>query len=365
MPADPRIDQGGPQGGDRSQLAPKPAEHRLVLFRVDIPGSQLRLRQAQYGARHLWRQRRIIQQPALKQPAYAAVELAGVHVMMTGHLGHHKPAPVWNRKRRLFVGEAHVVSSHPLPVNRPGNGEEDLVNHVHPDGLRRDAHAETAVLGRRGRQRRPETVCCAAITHHGHLDRRAARPYILGQVLAGKERGIVVDLQNASPQHAARSDRLTQGAHRGAGAANDTPQYRCCCPVRATVVSTPAVRVPLLACQRSARPSLDRRTPLWSRRYKSRANSGRVYSLPCPGSKVSTDQMSTRRTTASAFLPSRATTRAQALAKLSRNCSARNLGGRCWAADSRPIRTDGRSRRSLRRSISITESPGMIRTIDG
>ena len=103
-----------------------------MLRYINIPGSQLYLRKPQHRAPHLGCDHRIVQQLALKEPTDAAVEFAGVHVMMMGDFRHHEPCTIRHRERCILVRGAHISACQPFPVDRPGNSEEDLVDHVNP-----------------------------------------------------------------------------------------------------------------------------------------------------------------------------------------------------------------------------------------
>ena len=93
---------------------------------------QLCLRKTQHRASHLGCDQGIVQQLALKEPTYAAVEFAGVHVVIAGDLRHHKLRAVRHGERCILVRGAHVSGRQSFPVDRPGNSEEDLVDHVNP-----------------------------------------------------------------------------------------------------------------------------------------------------------------------------------------------------------------------------------------
>src|SRR6266542_2832026 len=102
------------------------------------------------------------------------------------------------------------------------------------------------------------------VAHAQDLDRRAAAADVSGQILPLKELQVLPGV-----------DRL--GRHgcscRSGSVVNDTPQYRCCWPLRPTVTNVPAPLVPVLAAHRRVRGlRAVHVTPLWSSRYRPRAS---------------------------------------------------------------------------------------------
>lgn len=118
-------------------------------------------------------------------------------------------------------------------------------------GVRRiDGHVEESVPG--GRQSLVELAGDCRVGHHNQLDRRAATPDKARQVFVGDEVQIFAGAERRRGTGRRRHHESPAGS---AAPSNEIPQYRCCCPLRATVVSTPAVFVPVLAAHRSVRPA--------------------------------------------------------------------------------------------------------------
>src|SRR3954453_11978893 len=90
-------------------------------------------------------------------------------------------------------------------------------------------------------------------------DRRSATGDEGAQVVLSDELGVFLDGQPDTARDAGQQ----LGNDEGPGV-KEMPQYRCCCRVRLTVVSTPAPRVPVLPDHCSGRPSFAATWPCWS-----------------------------------------------------------------------------------------------------
>src|SRR5439155_8924612 len=250
--------------------------------------------QAQHRHPELVAQLGVPQHDLLDRPADAAVQLGRVDLITPGDRG-QVDAPVLLRcgKRRPLQSRTHHRRGQRDPVELAGDGGEHLVHQVDASGcgVHRRMRETVTEPGKPAGEPEPLRI----VPDRQHLDRGTSAPDVAGEVLPLDELEVVV-----GPD---RRDRHGRFPAAGSGL-NDTPQYRCCWPLRATVTRAPEPLVPVLAAHLSARGlRAVCVTPLWSSRYRSRANSCLEYWPRWPGSIVNTDQMSTSRTTASTRLP--------------------------------------------------------------
>ncbi|MGI8577628.1 MAG: hypothetical protein ACR2KG_06855 [Nocardioidaceae bacterium] len=135
---------GSPQ---RHRLAAQPAEHRLVLLSVDIPGAKTCLSEPQHRAAHLASQAGVTEQAVFELSPDTAVELARIDVVIGGHLADGESASGGGERHRV-VRREQQPGRDLFPVDATRDGEEELVDHVQLRGLRRESDVDRLRLRR-------------------------------------------------------------------------------------------------------------------------------------------------------------------------------------------------------------------------
>lgn len=214
--------RGGFQRSCGHLLAAQPAQDRVPLGAIDVVAAQLGLRQPEHRPAQLASQQGVAQEPVLQGAPHAAVELTGVQLVRGSDLGDGE-ARLRGHVHRVVRG-ADQRSAQRVPVDLAGHGEQQLVDLVQPDVLRRhgDEQAAGRVRCRPNRPLQPRGGVDAAGDRHLH--RGATAGQVAGEVLLAQEVGVVGHGQAATAEHPRRLPHACEPSGSAHGAVNDAPQ---------------------------------------------------------------------------------------------------------------------------------------------
>jgi hypothetical protein len=170
------------------EVTAEPVQHGIPLGVVEVPRIELGLADPQHGEPELVHHGLVPQDLGLQVPANAAVQLPVIHPVAGRSRSDTQLAGlVRDRKRHGVVGATHKPCSEGLPVDLPGEGEEELIDLVHLGDCSIDAGVDIAVRRGRLRQAGMRTLDGSGIGAHEELHRRAAVPDEVPQVPLGEK----------------------------------------------------------------------------------------------------------------------------------------------------------------------------------